>query len=67
MPGDVLIPLEGFNGGKVFRQSFFIVEIMNTVVADSADEDALLAFGPGKLFPGIFPAVELPGDQVVAG
>ena len=67
MPGDILILLEGFNGGEVFRQRFFVVETMNPIVTDSADKDALLAFGPGKLFPGFFPAVELPGDEVVAG
>ena len=67
MPDNVLILLKGFNGGIFFRQRFFIVKIMNAIVAYTADEYAFLEFAPGKTLPGFFPAVEFSGDQVVTG
>jgi len=67
MPGEAFVLLKGFTGEQSFRQRLFVVKIMNAVVADSTDHDAFLELSSGKTFSYLFPAVELPGYQVVAG
>ena len=67
MPRDAPVLLKGFNGEEFFRQCFFVVEIVNAVVADATNHDACLELSPGKPFPGLFPAVKFPGYKVMTG